>query len=549
MAEDPAVTPDASEESTDTAVATEEKPAQQVTVEDAGPARKKLTIEIPQERIEEKIESLYGRIRNDAQIPGFRRGRAPQRLIEKRFGDDIKNDAKGQLLSEGYSQAIEEHDLDVLGEPDVKDVDEIELPESGPLKFEVEVEVSPDFELPDLSEIKVEKPSTEVSDDDVTAEIERFRERMGKMSPVEDESAEIAEGDYEAANRLFAAAAAEVAEEGAMVWVQDYHLHLVPRMLRERRPDLKIGFFLHIPFPGRGLFAQLPWRTQLIQGTLGADVVGFQSIYAARNFVDLATRYGDAEALPPNEKGEANRVKFDGREVTVDAYPISIETKKYDAIARSENVRGRAEEYRRRLPGRKIMLGIDRMDYTKGIDTRLRAFQDLLRSGRVHADEVVMIQSAVPTREGVDEYAELRSDVEELVGQINGEFGEVGRVAVQYLRQNLDIEDLVALYAAADVMLVTPLRDGMNLVAKEYVASHPDERGVLILSEFTGASNELTDALIVNPHDLDGLVNAMERAIRMEPEEVKRRQRALRRVVFEHDVHAWAASFMERLSA
>ncbi len=355
--------------------------------------------------------------------------------------------------------------------------------------------------------------------------------------------------DYEAANRLFAAAAAEVAEEGAMVWVQDYHLHLVPRMLRERRPDLKIGFFLHIPFPGRGLFAQLPWRTQLIQGTLGADVVGFQSIYAARNFVDLATRYGDAEALPPNEKGEANRVKFDGREVTVDAYPISIETKKYDAIARSENVRGRAEEYRRRLPGRKIMLGVDRMDYTKGIDTRLRAFQDLLRSGRVHADEVVMIQSAVPTREGVDEYAELRSDVEELVGQINGEFGEVGRVAVQYLRQNLDIEDLVALYAAADVMLVTPLRDGMNLVAKEYVASHPDERGVLILSEFTGASNELTDALIVNPHDLDGLVNAMERAIRMEPEEVKRRQRALRRVVFEHDVHAWAASFMERLSA
>ena len=209
MAEDPAIhpetpdTPDTPEtpetdsvESTDTAVATEETPAQQVTVEDAGPARKKLTIEIPQERIEEKIESLYGRIRNDAQIPGFRRGRAPQRLIEKRFGDDIRNDAKGQLLSEGYSQAIEEHDLDVLGEPDVKDVDEIELPESGPLKFEVEVEVSPDFELPDLSEIKVEKPSTEVSDEDVTAEIERFRERMGRMTPVEDEGAAIAEGDY-----------------------------------------------------------------------------------------------------------------------------------------------------------------------------------------------------------------------------------------------------------------------------------------------------------------------------------------------------------------
>ena len=193
MAEDPAVNPDTSE---DSPVATEEKPAQSVTVEEVGPARKKLIIEIPEERIREKIESLYGRIRDDAQIPCFRRGRAPQRLIEKRFGDDIKNDAKGQLLSEGYSQAIDEHELDVLGEPDVKDVDEIELPESGPLKFEVEVEVSPDFELPDLSEIKVDKPSTVVSDEDVTAEIERFRERMGRMTPIEDEGAEIAEGDY-----------------------------------------------------------------------------------------------------------------------------------------------------------------------------------------------------------------------------------------------------------------------------------------------------------------------------------------------------------------
>ncbi|MFW6335556.1 MAG: trigger factor [Phycisphaeraceae bacterium] len=196
MAEDPAVTPDASDESTDTAVATEEKPAQNVTVEDVGPARKKLIIEIPQERIQEKIEWLYGRIRTDAQIPGFRRGRAPQRLIEKRFGEDIRNDAKGQLLSEGYSQAIEEHDFDVLGEPDVKDVEEIELPESGPMKFEVEVEVSPDFEMPDLSEIKVEKPSMEVSDEDVTAELERYRERMGRMTPIEDEGTEIAEGDY-----------------------------------------------------------------------------------------------------------------------------------------------------------------------------------------------------------------------------------------------------------------------------------------------------------------------------------------------------------------
>ena len=189
MAEDPAV-------ASDTSTAIDDKPAQTVTVEDAGPAKKKLKIEIPEERIREKIESLYGRIRDDAQIPGFRRGRAPQRLIEKRFGDDIRNDAKGQLLSEGYSQAIEEHDLDVLGEPDVQDVDEIELPESGPLTFEVEVEVSPEFETPDLSSIKVEKPVREVSDEDVVSEIERFREQMGRMTPVTEEGAEIAEGDY-----------------------------------------------------------------------------------------------------------------------------------------------------------------------------------------------------------------------------------------------------------------------------------------------------------------------------------------------------------------
>lgn len=347
---------------------------------------------------------------------------------------------------------------------------------------------------------------------------------------------------YEQVNEAFADAAARIASPNAMVWVHDYHLHLVPAMLRARRPDLRIGFFLHIPFPGRGLFAQLPWRSQLIRGTLGADVVGFQTATGASNFVELACRYTSASDIDGG-------VEIDGREVCVDAFPISIDAKAFDAKARHPGVVSKAQEYRNRLGGRKILLGVDRMDYTKGIDIRLRAFQELLRSGRVSADDVVLIQSAVPTRESVDEYAELRASIEEKVGQINGEFGRVGRAAVEYLRQNVPMDELVALYLAADVMLVTPLRDGMNLIAKEYIAAHTEERGVLVLSEFTGAAGELTEAVIVNPHDLDGLAAAMEEAIKMDGREARRRQQALREKVFANDVYRWAELFMQRLAA
>ncbi len=346
---------------------------------------------------------------------------------------------------------------------------------------------------------------------------------------------------YENVNEAFAKAAARAAGPGSLVWVHDYHLHLVPAMLRALRPDLRIGFFLHIPFPGRGLFAQLPWRSQLIRGTLGADVVGFQTATGASNFIELACRYAGAHDI---DRG----VELDGREITVDAFPISIDTKVIDGLARRGDVIAKAQEYRERLGGRKILLGVDRMDYTKGIDIRLRAFQEMLRSGQVSVDNVVLVQSAVPTRETVGEYAELRSEIEEKVGQINGEFGSVGRVAVEYLRQNLPMEELIALYMAADVMLVTPLRDGMNLIAKEFVAAHPDERGVLVLSEFTGAAREMSEAIIVNPHDRDGLVAAMLQAVRMDDDEASRRQRALRETVFGHDVYAWADEFMERLS-
>ena len=345
---------------------------------------------------------------------------------------------------------------------------------------------------------------------------------------------------YEAVNRKFAEAAARAAGEGAVVWVHDYHLHLVPGMLRAMRPDLRIGYFLHIPFPGRGLFAQLPWRQQLIEGTLGADVIGFQSEYASQNFVDLAMMYTDAQRIDGG-------VRFQGREIVVDAFPISIDSAKISALAREPRVVQQAAEFRHRLGNRTILLGVDRMDYTKGIDIRLLALQDLFHSGKISVQDAVLIQSAVPTRDDVADYADLRSRIEELVGQINGEYGKVGLVGVQYMRQNLGLEELVALYLAADVLLVTAYRDGMNLVAKEYIAARHDDTGVLVLSEFTGAATQLTQALIVNPHDLDGVTAAIEHAIHMPEPEMNQRMQALRAHVAKHDVHGWAQSFMEQL--
>lgn len=347
---------------------------------------------------------------------------------------------------------------------------------------------------------------------------------------------------YETVNERFAEAAAAEATKGATVWVHDYHLHLVPKLLRDRRPDLRIGFFLHIPFPGRGLFAQLPWRKQLIEGTLGADVIGFQTMYAARNFIDLATWYAGAKRV---RRG----VDCDGRHILIDGFPISIDYRRFDELSQRSDVREMAAQYRQRLGDRHMLLGVDRMDYTKGIDVRLRALHELFKRGRLTIEDTVMIQSAVPTRERVSDYAELRSTVEGLVGQINGEFGKVGLVGVQYLRQNLPPAELVALYVAADVMLVTPFRDGMNLVAKEFIASKSEGSGRLVLSEFTGAANELKQAILVNPHDLDALAGAIDEAVHMEDAEARRRMRLLRSTVRKHDVYDWANSFLRELAA
>jgi trehalose 6-phosphate synthase len=348
---------------------------------------------------------------------------------------------------------------------------------------------------------------------------------------------------YVAVNRRFAQAAAEQAAPGATVWVHDYQLQLVPRMLREHRGDLRIGFFNHIPFPAYEIFAQLPWRRQVVEGLLGADLLGFQRRADAANFLSACRR-----AAGLTTKGPIVRV--DGtRDVQAAAFPISIDSAALSEIARREDVVKRAAEIREALgqPG-VVMLGVDRLDYTKGILHRLRAYGELLNEGRL-GEQTVLVQVASPSRERVEAYRELRDDVEQTVSRINGRHGEVGSPPVHYLHQSYPREEMAALYLVADVMLVTPLRDGMNLVAKEYVACRNDESGALVLSEFTGAADELGSAFLVNPHDIAGLKDAIVRAATVSPAEARRRMRSMRRRVREYDVARWAASFLAALDA
>jgi alpha,alpha-trehalose-phosphate synthase [UDP-forming] len=350
---------------------------------------------------------------------------------------------------------------------------------------------------------------------------------------------------YVTVNRRFAQAAAEQAAPGATVWVHDYQLQLVPAMLREQRDDVRIGFFNHIPFPGYEIFAQLPWRRQIVTGLLGADLLGFQRQSDATNFLRASRR-----AAGYTTRGTVIRVTGPGREraVRAAAFPISIDSAALEKIARRDEVQTRAKEIRQVIgQPRIVLLGIDRLDYTKGILHRLKAYGELLTEGRLDPREAVLVQVASPSRERVEQYRRLRDEVEGMVGRINGDYAELGRPPIHYLHQSYPREEMAALYVAAEVMLVTPLRDGMNLVAKEYVACRYEDTGALVLSEFTGAADELTSAFLINPHDIEGLKDAIVRAATISPAEARRRMRAMRRRVCEHDVSHWAAEFLEML--
>ncbi|MET0495821.1 MAG: trehalose-6-phosphate synthase [Actinoplanes sp.] len=346
---------------------------------------------------------------------------------------------------------------------------------------------------------------------------------------------------YRAVNRRFAETAAEVAEPGAAIWIQDYHLQLVPQLLRELRPDVLIGFFLHVPFPPPELFMQLPRRVELLRGMLGADLVGFQRPQAAHNVAQLATKLLGARYTD-------DHITVDGRVVHTGAFPVSIDVAEMRALAARPDVLDHAEQLRADLGRpRRVLLSVDRLDYTKGIEHRLTAYSELLRDGLVKVRDTVMVQVAVPSRERVDSYRILRDRIEGEVGRINGEYGRVGEPAIHYLNQPFDRADLAALYQTADVMVVTPLRDGMNLVAKEYVAARSNDTGALVLSEFAGAAAEFEDAFLVNPHDVDGLKDTLLKALDADPADLERRMAAMREHLTKHDILAYARAYLTAL--
>ncbi|MCK5484551.1 MAG: trehalose-6-phosphate synthase [Gemmatimonadetes bacterium] len=346
---------------------------------------------------------------------------------------------------------------------------------------------------------------------------------------------------YRLINERFADQAGNVLAASGVAWVHDYQLQLVPQFLRERRPDATIGFFLHIPFPPVELYAYLPWRESLLEGLLGADVLAFQTEQSVNNFRDAALRYSAAQEAGAD-------LEYAGRKVTLQWAPISIDAEVFARTAR--RVFGRADQLRKQFaPVRRIMLAVDRLDYTKGIDHRLRAVQTFHARYGEDAANTVLLQVAVPSREELIQYSEQREGVERLVGRINGEYGRPGYTPVVYMYRHFEFEDLVAAYVAADVMLVTPLCDGMNLIAKEYVASRTTDDGLLVLSEFAGAASELSEALLINPLNLDKFAETLRRAVHIAPGEAATRMRALRETVHRSDVFRWSRACIGALES
>jgi len=355
---------------------------------------------------------------------------------------------------------------------------------------------------------------------------------------------------YRAVNHRFAQAIAEVAAAGATVWVHDYQLQLVPSMVRTIRPDVRIGWFDHIPFPPVELFGRLPWRRALVEGLLGADFLGFQRAGDAENFLracrrllGMATKADTVTFTPPGGNASLRRT------VRVGAIPISVDFRGLEALSRTPEVLARAAEIRASLGDPKVlMLGVDRLDYTKGIRHRLKAYEELLQDKVIAPPEVTLMQVSTPSRERVAAYRQLREEVEGTVGRINGEYSTLGSAAVYYLYHFYPRAEMAAMFLATDVMLVTPLRDGMNLVAKEYVACRHDLGGALVLSEFAGAWHELHQAFICNPHDIEGVKRTIMRAITVSEDERRSRMKALRKRVEDYDVQRWAFRYLEALA-
>ncbi|HYM16217.1 MAG TPA: bifunctional alpha,alpha-trehalose-phosphate synthase (UDP-forming)/trehalose-phosphatase [Dehalococcoidia bacterium] len=345
---------------------------------------------------------------------------------------------------------------------------------------------------------------------------------------------------FRAANARFARAAAARREPGDLIWVHDYQLVLVPGMLRELAPDARVGFFLHIPFPPEGLLGVLPWREEVLRGMLGADLVGFHTYGYLRHFCEALRRVLGLDA-------ELDGVTYAGRRVRFGVFPMGVDAQAWSARGDDPAVRDEAAAIRADGGGTKLLVGIDRLDYTKGLPRRLLAVDRVLKSAPELRGDLRLIQVTVPSREKVEAYAGLRRRIDEMVGRINSRYATPTSAPIHRMHTSLSPERIAALYRAADVMLVTPLRDGMNLVAKEFVATRTDEDGVLVLSKSAGAAAELGQALLVNPYDIDEVAAAVRTALAMPREERRERMRAMRRRVASHDVHRWAETFMDEL--
>ncbi|MBC6991081.1 MULTISPECIES: bifunctional alpha,alpha-trehalose-phosphate synthase (UDP-forming)/trehalose-phosphatase [Hymenobacter] len=346
---------------------------------------------------------------------------------------------------------------------------------------------------------------------------------------------------YVAVNEKFCRAVLELAGPDDTIWVHDYQLLLLPQMLRQARPQATIGFFLHIPFPSYELLRALPWRAELLQGMLGADLIGFHTFGYMRHFLSSVSQLLGLSS-------QNGRIETATRTVLVDAFPMGIDYERYAQAAASEEARQHEQEYRQALQDARVILSIDRLDYSKGIAQRLRAFELLLTRYPEWRGQVCLIMVVVPSRDQVPQYQSLKEEIDELVGRINAQYRTISWNPIQYFYRSLPLHELATLYRMADVALVTPMRDGMNLVAKEFIASKADQRGVLILSERAGAARELSDALIINPTDMGQLAEAMHEALVMPEEEQVQRMRMMQALVRQYDVFAWTDLFMNQLT-
>jgi len=345
---------------------------------------------------------------------------------------------------------------------------------------------------------------------------------------------------YERVNQAFANTVAEVAKDDDIIWIHDYQLMLLPKLVRERLPKATIGFFLHIPFPSFEVFRLLPWRRQILNGLLGTDLIGFHTYDYAQHFLNSVHSLLGYEAV-------MGQITTADHIIKADIFPLGIDYERYHRAAKGSTVRAEVSKLRERQGNCKLILSMDRLDYTKGIPKRLEAFGLFLERHPEHREKLILVLVVVPSRTRVEQYTQLKKQVDELVGAINGRYGSIGWTPIWYLYRPLPFDTIIALYNTADIALVTPLRDGMNLIAKEYVATKTDKRGVLILSETAGAAKELGEALIINVNNQEEIVQALEEALAMPKREQKERNQIMQERLQRYNVNRWAEEFIDRL--